>query len=451
MIVEGTSMSSTESFSFLVGKRHIVSLGGLEGRKTFFENKDFSVSQGFVELLTGLVSSNEARDDYGAAFFVKCVAALSRAERLNQKLPILISDTRKFCRDLATGPTSKLYGDWRVTDITQSVYVHLYRLIHRSTGVTEIAEDDRMLLRTLRIFETFERSTSVVRIVFPWLITPNYLIRVVAGARLYMMIKKILDKRDQTGRREEDALQYLYDEEGDSDKVIKFIFSALSSSVTMTGAAVTWLMVFLANSPEWQEKCRAEADLVISTHRKTPTHARDDVLDTMSLHLWESSFPVLYACLQETLRLTSTGTFFRKNVSGSDIPIGDTGEVIPNGSYAAYLPDHVHMDESIYPDPLKFDPSRFLEPISSSEKDPHSLLGWGSGRHLCAGMRLARLEINVIAVHLLVNFDLELSDKQGCSRLGEMSPVDRNMLRPEKPRIATYMRYKLRDIATAKA
>ncbi|TGJ87186.1 hypothetical protein E0Z10_g1624 [Xylaria hypoxylon] len=429
MIVEGTVMSRNGTFSFLVGKRHIVSLGGLDVRKTFFETKEFIVSQGFVELLTGLVSSNEAPDDYGAAFFVKCVSSLSCAEKLSQKLIWLTFDTRRFSFDLTTKPTSKLY-----------------------VGVTEIAEDDKMLLHTLHIFEKFKRSTSVAHIVFPWLITPNYIVRFVARARLYTAIMKILNKRDKTGKREEYALQCIYDEEGGRDKVIKkFIFNALSSSVTMTGAAVTWLTVFLANSPEWQEKCRAEVDCTISKHRTSPKQVRDEVLDAMSLQIWESSFSTLYACLQETLRITSTGTFFRKNVSGGDISIGSTGEVIPNGSYAAYLPDHVHMDSSIYSDPLKFDPSRFLGSTSFGEKEPHSFLGWGLGRHLCAGMRLVRLEINVIIVHLLANVEFELSHKQGHTRVGEMSSVDRNMLRPEKPRIPTYMRYKIRDVETTKA
>ncbi|KAI0544537.1 cytochrome P450 [Xylaria curta] len=445
MIVEGTIMSPDRDFSFFLGKRHIVSLGSLDGRKTFFENKELNVSQGYVELLTGLVLSNEVRDDYGAAFFVKCVASLSRAERLSQKLALLTSDTRRFCHDLMMKPASEPSQEWRVMDITQSVYFLSYKLIHRCVGVTEIAENDEILLQTLRIFEKFERSTSVAGIVFPWLITPKYIARLVAGARLYNSIMKILNKRNKTGRREEDALQYIYDEHGDSDEVIKFIFSALSSSVTMTGAAVTWLTIFLANSPEWQEKCRDEIDFTISKYRTSLGQRREDVLNTMSLQIWESSFSTLDACLQETLRIISTGTFFRKNVSGCDIPIGGTGKTIPNGSYAAYLPDHMHMNSCIYPEPLKFNPARFLDSTRLDDQEPHSFVGWGSGRHLCAGMRLAKLEIDVIIVHLLANFEVELSDKQGYPKVGTMSPVDRNILRPEKPHIPIYVRYKLRD------
>ena len=151
----------------------------------------------------------------------------------------------------------------------------------------------------------------------------------------------------------------------------------------MSAAALIWLNVFLANSPEWQEKCWNEVDDIISTHRKSPTQLREDILATLPLGTWESDFPTLQACLHETIRIMSTGAFFRKNVSGEDIPIGDTGEVVPYGAYAAYLPDHVHMDPSLYPGVLKFDPGRFLDHAKQSGSVPHSFVGWGSGRHPC--------------------------------------------------------------------
>ncbi|KAG6363983.1 hypothetical protein INS49_009086 [Diaporthe citri] len=166
-----------------------------------------------------------------------------------------------------------------------------------------------------------------------------------------MVIMKILKQRKT--KRQDDALQYVHDEDGDDDKTVRFIFSALSSSVTMTGASITWLPAFLADSLEWQSKCRDEVDAVLLEHRKTPSQSHNEILESLSLQDWETEFPVLYSCLQETLRLTSTGTFFRKNVSGADIRIGDSAEVVPNNSYAAYLPDNVHMDPRLYPDPLR--------------------------------------------------------------------------------------------------
>lgn len=106
-----------------------------------------------------------------------------------------------------------------MTDVTQSVYTLLYRLVQRSVGATEIAENDKLMCKTLHIFEKFESSTSLAHIIFPWLVTPNYIIRLIAGARLYMIIMKILKQRKT--KRQDDALQYVHDEDGDDAKTVR--------------------------------------------------------------------------------------------------------------------------------------------------------------------------------------------------------------------------------------
>lgn len=57
-------------------------------------------------------------------------------------------------------------------------------------------------------------------------------------------------------------------------------------------------------------------------------------------------------------------------------------------------------------------------------------------------MRLAKLEINLVLVYMLANFQFELSDKQGRQRVGSIPSVDRNKLRPERSRMPIYIRYK---------
>lgn len=47
MVAAGTRVNPNGTFSFFIGRKHIVNLGGLSGRRTFFENQEFSVSQGY--------------------------------------------------------------------------------------------------------------------------------------------------------------------------------------------------------------------------------------------------------------------------------------------------------------------------------------------------------------------------------------------------------------------
>lgn len=46
MLREGTAKSPTGIFSFFVGKKHVVSVSGEVGRKTFYESKDLNLSAG---------------------------------------------------------------------------------------------------------------------------------------------------------------------------------------------------------------------------------------------------------------------------------------------------------------------------------------------------------------------------------------------------------------------
>lgn len=62
-------------------------------------------------------------------------------------------------------------------------------------------------------------------------------------------------------------------------------------------------------------------------------------------------------------------------------------------------------------------------------------------------MRHAKLEINLILVYMLANFEFELSDKQGRRKVGAtlIPSVDRNKPRPQKSRLPIYIRYKPRQ------
>lgn len=77
------------------------------------------------------------------------------------------------------------------------------------------------------------------------------------------------------------------------------------------------------------------------------------------------------------------GTAFRKNISGHDIPTGMGDEVIPPGAFIAYHTADVSLNPTIYADPLKWDPSRYLPDRAEGKNRPHSYIGWGSGRHPC--------------------------------------------------------------------
>jgi len=71
-------------------------------------------------------------------------------------------------------------------------------------------------------------------------------------------------------------------------------------------------------------------------------------------------------------------------VARGDYRVGD--QVIPDGARVMLLYGSANRDERQYPDPDAFDVTR----------DARSHLAWGSGPHMCAGMHLARIEMEVM-------------------------------------------------------
>lgn len=158
---------------------------------------------------------------------------------------------------------------------------------------------------------------------------------------------------------------------------------ALLAALLNSGINAAWVLCYLALNPQWQAQVRGQIDKALSKH---PTGSPQDPIETlrrMTLDEWEAEFPLINLCLQESIRLQTVGTAFRKNVGGRDLKLEGTGEVIPKGGFVAYPIDDVHMNADIYTEPLKFDPGRYMAGREEDKKVPLGFVGWGYGRHAC--------------------------------------------------------------------
>lgn len=440
---EAISHSPSGNFSFYMGKKQLIGLSGPEARKVFFDSRDLSLQEGFAELFTGQPPADGATDNF-STFFNKHLIAMLKRENFVKNIDLMAGDTRKACEALATAPPSKADPAWKVTNPFDSLYQIVYQLTMRTVGANDIAEDPELLRKTLSMFEQFEKCNSTLKIVFPWFPAPSHFLRIYNGARLGMVFQKLIDQRTKTGKKGNDALQYLIDQGVGIRDIIAFQLGALFAGQLNSGINAAWVQVHLARNPEWLARVRDEVDAAVARHRLEESQTPADVLSKLTVDDWESEFPLIDLCLRESIRMTLPGTAFRKNTSGRDIPVGNTGEVIPAGAFAAYWPDEVHMDESLYPDPLRFDPGRYFENRAEDKKVQHGYLGWGAGRHPCLGMRFAKLEMAVITAYFVAMFDFELSDKDGNLSTKAPRPVSRNQKQAEKPKEPVYLRYKPR-------
>ncbi|KAJ4838683.1 hypothetical protein Tsubulata_003115, partial [Turnera subulata] len=104
------------------------------------------------------------------------------------------------------------------------------------------------------------------------------------------------------------------------------------------------------------------------------------------------SWRVAMECLRMTPPVFSS---FRKVLKDFEYE----GYLIPKGWQVFTAAPMTHMDECIFPNPSKFDPTRFEK--QSSSIPPYSFVAFGGGPRICPGYEFSRIE-TLITLHYLV-------------------------------------------------
>ncbi|KAH8688015.1 cytochrome P450 [Tricladium varicosporioides] len=149
------------------------------------------------------------------------------------------------------------------------------------------------------------------------------------------------------------------------------------------------------------------------------------------------------ATIRESMRLTPFASVGlpRTVVDPHGISLeGPNGKLhIPQGTVVAMPMDPIHHDEDFYPDAAKFNPYRFMQPgavqsilekfdpenqgrgaaSNKGEKEKRStvtlddaLLGFGFGKHACAGRFFALNEMKMFVAHMVLNYDVKCLDRR---------------------------------------
>ena len=108
-----------------------------------------------------------------------------------------------------------------------------------------------------------------------------------------------------------------------------------------------------------------------------------------------TQLPYLNAVLKESLRLYSPLPSFEPRTCPTDTVID--GFAIPAGTVVGMSPFCLHREETVFPDPLSFNPDRWLtaEGALLPESDTKNRFFWAfsSGARMCIGMHLANAEM----------------------------------------------------------
>jgi cytochrome P450 len=111
--------------------------------------------------------------------------------------------------------------------------------------------------------------------------------------------------------------------------------------------------------------------------------------------------------MREMLRLHPAGVVSPREAV-DDVTLA--GHNIPKGTlilWSAYL---AGRDASAWPDPLRFDPDRFVDPTPEQEELARAAwVPFGGGARNCIGFALARMELTLVLSRLAQLLDIDLA------------------------------------------
>jgi len=168
------------------------------------------------------------------------------------------------------------------------------------------------------------------------------------------------------------------------------IFAAGSDTTAKT---IEWAMAELICNPEKMKRAQAELDEVVGRNRRV------EESDTERL-------PYLRAVVKEVLRLHPVAPLLIPHRADSDCEI--EGFVIPKHTQVIVNVWAIGRDPSIWNEPSKFVPERFIDSEMSSVdyRGQHfELISFGAGRRMCVGLPLASRMIHLVLASLLHSFD----------------------------------------------
>jgi cytochrome P450 len=198
-------------------------------------------------------------------------------------------------------------------------------------------------------------------------------------------------RRAQDAPAHDDVLSLLVaarDEDGrpmSDEELCDEMMTLLLAGHETTATALSWTVHRILENPDVRARLREEIHGVVGTGGLAPEHVqRLEYVD---------------ATIKETLRLNpvipDVGRRLAKpmRIGGVDLPAGVA--VAP----CIYL---THRRPDVWPDPLRFDPTRFL----GKRPNPYEFFPFGGGVRRCLGMAFSLFEMKVVLAQVLARVEL---------------------------------------------
>ncbi|MDE2577476.1 MAG: cytochrome P450 [Hyphomicrobiales bacterium] len=183
------------------------------------------------------------------------------------------------------------------------------------------------------------------------------------------------------------------------------IITFINAGHETTANALTWTLYLLSQSPQWLERVETEAAEALA----------NGAIETLA-----DRMPVAKAVLEESMRLYPPAAILTRGVLKAEELAGVT---VPPGAIVTVSPYVLHRHQTLWRDPDRFDPTRFL-PENRESIDRFAYIPFGAGPRICIGMGFAMQEMSIALARLTSAFRFELQPGH------TVKPMQRITLRP---------------------
>ena len=178
------------------------------------------------------------------------------------------------------------------------------------------------------------------------------------------------------------------------EEIVGMLLAMLLASRHTTSMTATWVGITLLQNPEEFAAIQSEAAEKIGGASITPAIIKSLTRMDCFVKEVERCYPICTMMIRKVLR---------------DFEFG--GFTAPAGASVMISPFVSHRLEKSFSEPHRFDPARFGPDREEDKRTPHSLIGFGGGKHRCLGISFAYYVIKVIWTLLPQHFDFELIDR----------------------------------------
>ncbi len=201
------------------------------------------------------------------------------------------------------------------------------------------------------------------------------------AARLREIVDGMVEERRRDPGERDDLLSLLMDarEEGTGAALSPVqlrdeIVTILAGGSETVPTTLSWLYHELGRNPEMQVRLQGELDTVLD--------GRPVGFDDLPRLRYTRRL------IDETLRLHSVAWMMSRRAR---VDVDLDGYRIPAGAELLYSPTTLHRDPVLYPEPLRFDPDRWLSPPPREHFVP-----FGAGPRKCIGDHFSYIQLSVI-------------------------------------------------------